>query len=355
MDHAGLAFHNVADLVAVPGQPGLRLQRMPEPDRLRLGPPVQSSPLCPTHAEVRWVPLPGSADDDGVVRLTLHSVEHHEYLSVFNGDSLHQELCLHPGETRTIELPGRPVFGELHAAVQAKARFGREVWRVRISGTGRVHFISRAGIPVRPPLPAELPGRTLLAHGSSITMGFAAPRLADPWIQHVAEHLRWDVLNLGFGGACHVEEAMAHHIAGRADWHACVLELGVNLIGHRDISTSEFARRVRRFIAVVGATGRPVLLLNILPLAADLQVSPDAWRMPEELRAALRAAHRDCGLPHVALLDGTGLLPLPGGLTTDLVHPSAVGHAVIGVAVAARLHELLADVRHQARPTLTPA
>lgn len=351
MHHAGIAFHNVAELVSLPGQPGVRLQRMTESDRLQLEPPVQGAPLAPTHAELRWVPLPGADEDTGVVRLTLHSVEHHEYLSIFNGDFLHQELCLHPGETRTIELPAHPVIGELHAAVQAECRFSRSVWRLRISGTGRVHFIARAGVTTRPPFPVEVPVRTLLAHGSSITMGFAAPRLADPWIQHTAEHLGWDMLNLGFGGACHVEEAMARHIAGRSDWHACILELGINLIDHRNVSTDEFARRVRRFIDVVGAIGRPVLLLNILPLASDMLVSPATWRMPEEFRAEVRAAHAACGLPHVELLEGTSLLSVPGGLTTDLVHPSAMGHAMIGAGVAARLRTLLKSDHHQTQPT----
>ena len=30
--------------------------------------------------------------------------------------------------------------------------------------------------------------------------------------------LGYDLLNLGFGGSCHAETAMADHIAGRDDW-----------------------------------------------------------------------------------------------------------------------------------------
>lgn len=328
--HDHLEFHNVAELVSAPDRPGLRLQRVPESLRPALNETARGVVLGPTSSEIRFVA-------DGPATITLHSPLHHEYVLIHQGEWVVREELIEPGQTRTLELTPNP---EVAFMAGARRSFAPAVWRLKFSGTAGIHYLGHTGT-VRPPTADEKPRHTWLAHGSSITQGFAAGRLANPWVVHAARALAVDVLNLGFGGSCFLEPEMADYIAGRDDWHLATLELGINLLGN-PISDEEFARRARYFISRVAGSQprRPVALITLFPLSWE-SASPPGKRHPEVFRRILRGIFVDLDLPNLRLYEGRELLTDITGLTADGCHPSDYGHIDIGDAVAQRLRLLL--------------
>jgi lysophospholipase L1-like esterase len=219
------------------------------------------------------------------------------------------------------------------------------VVRLKLSGTGRVHYLGVSGAAVRPPEPGETPALTWLAYGSSITHGFSAPRLAQPYIHCAARCLGIDVLNLGFGGSCHAEPELADHFAARDDWDFATLELGINLIGH-SMPEEEFARRVGHLADALTARhpAKPVFLITVFPVHNDLRPEGDPSRArTERFRQVVRDAHaaRRARCPNLHLLEGADILDDWTGLTVDLCHPSEYGHARMGLRLADRLRPLI--------------
>jgi lysophospholipase L1-like esterase len=226
-----------------------------------------------------------------------------------------------------------------------KWAFAPEVIRLKISGTGRVHFVSvdAGGQKIRAPYGNEKPEKRWLAYGSSITQGFAAPRLAMPYIYHASRLLDVDVYNLGFGGSCHVENALADHFAARSDWDIITLELGINLIND-PITPDEFAARVRYMVntLITAHPEKPIVLITIYPVHSDMQEESNSLRQrTEAFRQVLRDVQVEANHPHLHLIEGSDVLTVTAGLSIDLCHPSEFGHSVMGTNLALRLGPIL--------------
>jgi lysophospholipase L1-like esterase len=324
MLHDGMELHNISHITRGAG-PGVSLHRLPDAVRAGLNEVAQGVGLCPTHAEIRFVtPAP-------LARLTLYSGGHHEYASVFRGDHWVGEWCIEPNCELTLELAEPPAMRGWDA--HPVRRFAAQVWRVRLSGTNRVHLVGldTAGHGSRPPHASERPTRRWIAHGSSITQGFSATRLANPWVQLAAADLGYDVLNLGLGGSCHAEAAMADHIASRSDWDLCTLELGINLLS-TPIGLEEFRRRVDYFIDRLTASHPAAQVVLITPFLNRQDVTgtsgPNDRHRIEEFRTVLRAAAAErSDLRNLGLVEGCAMLDRADGLSADLCHPSDTGHA----------------------------
>ncbi|HEV7298463.1 MAG TPA: GDSL-type esterase/lipase family protein [Tepidisphaeraceae bacterium] len=332
-------LHNVTAIEAIPGKPGMRLQRVPDSVRADLNEGASGASLAPTSCEVRFVtksPTP---------RVKLYSDVHHEYVHVSQGDFLQSEVMIEPGATRTIELQAAVDLPGLVQANGLRSAFAPTVWRLRLSGTGRVHLVSvdAGGLPVRPPMDSEKPAKRWLAYGSSITQGFSAPRLANPYVVQAARQLGVDVYNVGFGGSCHAERELTDYFAARDDWDLITCELGINLHNHT-MPIAEAADRFAYLARTLGAAqpDKPVVLITAFFSSHDLRPPSENVRMrADSLRAAVRDAAANCGCDNVTLIEGTDLLPSLRGLSPDLVHPSDHGMTIIADNLAARLAPLI--------------
>lgn len=327
MIHEHIEFHNISHFTQVEGQPGLSLHRLPDNVRAELNPLAQELGLCPSHAEIRFVTTAP------VSKLTLYSGGHHEYAFVYCGDYFVGEHCIKPNQSITLELTMPKELRELDAAVFR--RFPVSLWRVRFSGTHRIHFvdIDTGGHEVRPPFSAELPKCRWLAYGSSITQGFLASRLANPWTQLAAASLGYDLLNLGSGGSCHGEKAMADYIAGRDDWSLCTLELGINLLD-KPITDEEFRTRATYLVDQLTSRRPAATVVVITPFLNKQDIvgkrGPNDLHSLEDFRRILR---EEVGArserANLRLVEGCEVLNRPDGLSADLCHPSDFGQFVM--------------------------
>lgn len=338
--HDSIAFHNVAELEAVPGLPGLRLQRFPADLRDRLGYKSHTRGRFWAHraagCELRFV------TGGPFVRISLSAMEADTVLLVYKGDHAHSRHVLPAGVITSLFLEDPVWFSQVEPESLHGRRFSPDVWRILFHQDAAVsfHHLESFGHAVRPPVSGETPARTWLAYGSSITYGASAFHPSNSYTQNAAHLLGVDVLNKGLPGSCLCEPEMADWLSKLPGWDFATLELGVNLV---DWATpAEFEERACHLIITIHRARPDALLhvINIFPNRADTMLdrkATPAVRTPlfNQIVPHLveKIAH-----PNVRFIDGRTILAEPAcGLNADLLHPSDEGHLAMGRALAEKL------------------
>lgn len=187
------------------------------------------------------------------------------------------------------------------------------------------------GARIDMPSPA---GRRWLTHGSSISHGSGASGPFTTWPARVALERGIDLVNLGFGGQCHLDPLVARLIAGTpAD--AISIKAGINIYGQASLGPRTFRSNLIAFVRLV-REGHPTTPLAVIspvfsPVRETVEnrVGLTLQRMREEVAAAV-ATLREHGDAHLHHLDGLQLLGsddrrhLP-----DFLHPDDGGYALI--------------------------
>jgi hypothetical protein len=338
-------LHGIAEVVSVPGRPGVRLQRVPEAVREHLEEPARNKTINPGGAEIRLVPLGRS------VRVTLSSIGEPGSVRLFLGpfDSrLSWTLGPEPVTIEVAEIEDelwRSRFLSLPAEKADRLAFDPRVCRL-VMRPGIIHLHGIEG-ERRPPEPTETPACTMIAYGTSITHGSAATGFHLSYIAQTAWRLGCDLINLGVGGACLCESAFGDFIAEREDWDLAVLSLSVNMVG-RGFTVQEFTERVRYLVGKVAARGKPVVCITLYPFFEDwAHLNPEVKAHPDEFRKALGQIVAEIGSPQLHLIRGPELLTDISGLTVDMLHPSDLGMIQMGENLAARLVPVVSDLRRR--------
>lgn len=195
---------------------------------------------------------------------------------------------------------------------------------------GTCIYVSCEG-DVEPPRAEDLPARTYLAYGSSITHGSLALDAPHTYAFRIAQMLGTDYLNKGFAGCAHAEKAMAEYISARKDWDFCSVELGINMLNAYE--PDEFERRIDAFTAVLAEDPRPVFATSIFCFNGDNQ----------ERGKLYRDIVRKYAQPRLIFLDGLELLNNPTFISQDLVHPTTEGQEQIACRWAAFMKDYLSS------------
>lgn len=182
---------------------------------------------------------------------------------------------------------------------------------------------------VEPPRPEDLPDKTYLAYGSSITHGSLALDTPHTYPFRIAQLLGTDCLNKGFAGCAHAEKCIAEAIVARKDWDFCSVELGINMLGC--FEPDAFEQRIDDFTAVLAADPRPVFATSIFGYNSSTQ----------ERGALYRDIVRKYAAQRLIFIDGLDLLNDPRYISQDMVHPSAEGQEQIARRWAAFMQEKL--------------
>ena len=165
---------------------------------------------------------------------------------------------------------------------------------------------------IEPPASEDLPAKTYLAYGSSITHGSIAMAMPQTYPFRMAQTFGADILNLGFAGSAHLEKEMAEYIVSRRDWDFATVEMGINMLGFTE---DAFEERCRIFTDILKQDGRPLFATSIFHFNGENQ----------DKAAAFRRIVRDCCGDSLHYLDGLQILNNPAHITQDLTHPSAEG------------------------------
>lgn len=234
------------------------------------------------------------------------------YYGSFQGGWQYSSKVILDKDTRiTISKPDNLEKLKLITA-QHKLGFNPEVVRV-ILPYGTCYFVDVEG-EIEPPAKVDLPSKTYLAYGSSITHGSLA--LAAPYTYpfRIAQKFQYDYLNIGFAGSAMLEKAMAEYIVSRKDWDFASVEMGINMIGDA-FSVKMFEERVTDFVDVLCSDSRPIFATSIFGFNGQQQEKADKYR-------CIVKKHTN---EKIIFTDGLDLLNNPIFISQDDTHPTLEG------------------------------
>lgn len=186
---------------------------------------------------------------------------------------------------------------------------------------------------VEPPKKEQMPLKTILAYGSSITHGSNSINASHAWTSVLAHRLNMDCRNLGMAGSCALEPQMIDYIASEGEkgkWDIALLELGINVLGWEN---DKIIQRVTNTLRQVAGRNPNKKIVVISPFFCndDYNKTGNAARW----RSNISEIVSEMNFPNVTYIDGTELLGDMSLISADEVHPNIYGVAQI----AQRLYE----------------
>lgn len=331
MLYQNILLHNVTALYTDTDKEGAGLQRIPEAVRLCLNEKARQAYRSLANCELRFVLL----GDEAFV--TLSSPDKNAGATVYFGDFY----------AYTQPIGNEPVTLTLkkHAALAACGGnitgnlFSPDVVRVMLHRG--CYFLNAVTGDVRPPRPDELPQKTLLTYGTSITHGHLSTSPVLSYAQLTAWRLGFDLINLGTGASAFCEKEIADYMAGLQNWDAAVLCISVNML-NQGFPPSEFKTRAQTLIHTLAGSmpDKPVVCMGLLPCYRDFGYNPRAVAAkPNEFRDILSALVQASGLPNVYYVDGRELMP-PQGLSCDILHPGDLGTILLSENLAGFIRKI---------------
>ena len=329
MDHQNIRFHNVEELEPVEG--GWLLRRVGAAARARISPGVQENCFA-TGIELRFT-MP-----DGAVDLLLKTIPQaeaataHIFFGSFQGGWEYSSKNFGADVTRIhIEYPAK-LATLRRITAEKQLAFAPEVVRVVLPYVPVIF----AGVEGRTALPAadQLPQKTYLAYGSSITPGSLSLIQPDCYVFRNAQALGVDYLNLGFAGNALMEEEMANYLVSRRDWDFASVEMGINTTERvKEFPLEVFEERIDRFTAVLARDPRPVFATSFFRYLDEDTDRTDKMRRIVRRYAAER----------LIFTDGLQLLDDETLISADGTHPDARGQEQIAARWSRIMAETLAN------------
>ena len=203
--------------------------------------------------------------------------------------------------------------------------FSPEVIRV-IFDRGTYELLDVVG-DVEPPTKFQLPQKTLLTYGSSITHGSNSIDTSHSWVSVLAHNLKTDLRNLGMAGSCLMEPELVKYIADEGvscKWDVAVLELGINVL---DWDDDKKAERVRNTLNQIAGRNpdKPVYVISPFYSFDDYKKEGKA----QKWRSSIEKTVCDMNYTNVTYINGLDLLGDMSLISADEVHPNIYGVAQI--------------------------
>lgn len=277
--------------------------------------------------------------DKSRVRVYLRSLVGRADLIQLMGNQVHLYQTLEEGKIHCLDLTIPNLEKNRHPSIRLDGGYSPNVYRiVSVGSTLAFHGIDSMGGNLRAPTAEELPKRTCLAYGSSITQSRAS---FHNYINTATQMLNASVLNLGMGGSCWVEPAIADFIAARNDWDFASFELGINMV-NPDCNNKRFAEKVDYLLKTVTTKHpeKPIFLLTILQTGSYHEIEQSNWLKDINEKNAILTEAAARYASNVTLVDGANLVPDFRGYQIDLLHPEPIAYVRMGLKLA----ELMAPV-----------
>ena len=259
---------------------------------------------------------------------------------VFRGDFQCQDFELEPGRVYSLRINPPEAFAKADPARLREGGFSPDVWRIVADrgGTLFIHAVNTFGHGLRAPFKEELPRLNWLAYGSSITNSSL-----EGYPHFAARKLKVQVQNKGMSGSCQCEPELIDWLVDGCEWDFVTLELGINMRG--GFTPEAFRGRVEYALGRFASKGKPVAVINIFPNCLTPEFASDingaATVAEREFNLIVRDVAEKAGSGNVHFLDGHGILDDFTGLSGDLLHPTAFGHALMGANLASALEEMI--------------
>lgn len=199
--------------------------------------------------------------------------------------------------------------------------FDPEVVRVVIN-KGVFNLVDVEG-DVCPPEKSQLPKKTILTYGSSITHGSNGLASSISWPSMVAHNLNADLINLGMAGSCGMEAEMMDYIASlgeKDEWTTAILELGINVLAWDE---EKIHSHVSNAITQIAGRNpdKGVYVVSPFYCHNDYYGNEDA----NKWRRCIEDIVKELAYPNVEYINGLDILGDVSGLSADEVHPNIYG------------------------------
>lgn len=196
-----------------------------------------------------------------------------------------------------------------------------EVIRI-IFDRGHIKLLDVMG-DIKPPKPNQMPKRTMLNYGSSITHGSNSIDMSHSWSYMVAHNLNVDCINLGMAGSCAMEPCVIDYIAVQGElgnWDFATLELGINVLAWEE---SKIYERVTYAIEQIALRNpeKPVVVISPFYCNDDFDNGSNA----EKWRRIIEEVVNTLNLKNVYYKSGLYFIDNISYISADEVHPNIYG------------------------------
>lgn len=214
--------------------------------------------------------------------------------------------------------------------------FDPEVVRIVIN-RGRFEIMDVEG-DVCPPERSQLPEKTILTYGSSITHSSNSLAISNSWAATLAHNLNADLINLGMAGSCGIEKEVVEYIAELGEkgaWNTAILELGINvLVWDEDKIHSHVSYALQQ---VAGRNpDKWVYVISPFYCHNDYYGKSDASKW----RRCIEEIVKETAYPNVEYINGLDILGDVSGLSGDEVHPNIYGINEMAMRLTDRIKAL---------------
>ncbi len=231
-------------------------------------------------------------------------------------------------------------FEKLKAMTEKeKSGWNSEVVRV-IFDRGNFKIFDIIG-DIEPPKKEDMPKKTLMCYGSSITHGSNSIDMSHAWASVLAHNIDYDLQNKGMAGSCCMEKEFVDYIATQGKngiWNALVLELGINVLSWEKEKIYE---RVTNTIVTIAKNNPDKSIFVISPFYHCAEDFDDNAKFQAKLwRDSIEDIVKKCDFKNVTYINGLDILDNMTLISADFVHPNIYGVAQI----AQRLTEIIKPV-----------
>ena len=307
-----ILFHNVEEMELT--EHGYLMSRVPNEVREELNETARNSASRGgAGVELRFK----LKDDEATIILETAKISEMEapvayiyYGSIQGGWKLSSRALVKGQNRITIKKPDNMEFLKV-LSKEKQLPFNPEVVRI-VLPYGRTYYVGVEG-NVEAPSKEDLPDKTYLAYGSSITHGSLALGTTYTYPFRLAQKLGCDYINLGMAGSAQMERKMAEYIVARTDWDFATVEIGINML---EMDEKLFESRVDAFTEILSKEKRPIIATSIYGFSnPEGQETGKRFRKIVEKYASGRLQY----------IDGLELLNNAAYISQDMVHPSLEG------------------------------
>ncbi len=293
--------------------------------------------------EIRFV------TDGDLLRIALTSADRDGYVQIYRGDFRYYtdytySYPIRAGQVTYIELSQNPFFERMDDTLKRKpGGFSPDVWRILsdVNFTMKIVDIEDLGNSIRPPREDEVPQKTLLCYGTSLTYGACASAQSVAYCQILGRLLNVNILNKALGGACQNEKETVEYLASEnLKYDAVFLENAVNMgefykeYEERTVYLLDLLSRNKPNIPVYMVTAYPNSMI-VAPGCACPVAKTD--ELVENIGTDRIIRTFPSRYPQVRVIEGTDIIDSMTDLTCDLIHLSDYGHMM----AAMRLKEAI--------------
>lgn len=318
-----IIFHNVDEIEET--KLGWRLHRYKRTVSAEVNPHARDMNRYACGCEMRF------KTDAPKIKLTLYSDDAYGEILVFCGDNMLSSQRVTREGYMTITATAHWGFKDLGKGFfdGEERRFSENVWRIYFhSFRCTIAELETFDYPIMLPEADELPQKTLLSYGSSISHGASTLFHPCSYPQTFAKLAKMDCLTKGTGGSCRIDKAVADDFAQRDDWDIGLFELGVNMLGEE---VDFFEERFNYFADKMAATGKKLIFLTMFPCGVCYNNDEEKIKRYNEFNAVIRKKCETLDKKQCLLVEGSEILTSTTYLMCDNIHPSTEGHMMMGI------------------------